>query len=104
MLLGARNAAVLFLPALVGAGLHLLNVTVVALSLARRRPYPWDFVKWTFSLATTAFMASILGQMYMVGVVNGRILSMLGIFLLPGLLQSALLWWPRLKEPEPAVA
>jgi len=104
MLGGSKNLA-MYLPAAIGAGLHLLNMAAVAVSLARRRPYPWDFVKWTFSVATIAFVASILGQLYIADPkgLGVTAIFLITAFLLPGILQSVLLWWPRLKELEAAL-
>jgi len=104
VLLSRTHSWVVF-PAAVAATLHLLNIVRIGAAAARRRAYPWAFARWTFLLATVAFVIAVNGI-----VLQGRYRNVhidasvpIAAFLPPAVLQSALLWWPRRKEPEPAV-
>jgi len=83
--------------------LQAVNALFLVLAAMRRTPPPWTALRWLFTVAGLVFAMRASGEVFRAlgrGDVIGFVM-LAAMFLMPGLCQIALLWWPTRVVAEP---
>jgi len=77
--------------------LHLFHIFAAFAASRRRRVYPWRVFRWTFPLALAGFTSSVIALLAQMPLRQVGLFDLLPFFLfiVPGIPQIVLLWWPH---------
>lgn len=82
---------------------HIFHISAAYVASQLRRDYPWRIFRWTFPLAFAGFATSVAAFLAQMPVAQIGLFDLLPFFLfiVPGIPQVVLLWWPRRPDERP---